>query len=239
MAYCSNLFHPTALGKMQYLDALIYEAIRLSPPFLGGLEVTTETVELEKDQIQIPKDSNVFVCQQPDHRFDIRQALGKRPEQLRHDYPSRDLYGFLPFRGMEVPLMVLQTKVFLTMLLDAYTPIASKKKRHFPRVRVVSRRLRRSQSFRAGSTNFSQLDSAAISLGIDDATSALPPIDDLPADGSIAKNKTPETRNVSVSGHAVENDYVNNMTPETTMNLFTKIPFPEPRQHALILPRVY
>ena len=136
-----ELFTPPVLGEMKYLDALLYEAIRLCPPFLGGLKVTSETVVLERDGIQIPKNSHVFFCQPTEQKFDIMNAVGKRPEDLGKTYPSIDLFGFLPFRGLEVPLMVLQSKVFLSVLLKNHTPCAPKKRKMFRRVRAASQRI--------------------------------------------------------------------------------------------------
>ena len=87
----SDLYSPEALKCMKYLDALIYESIRLTPPFLGGLKQTTETVELHDAGVQVPKGSHVFFCQPSVTSFDIHSAVGKRPENLGKRYPCLEL----------------------------------------------------------------------------------------------------------------------------------------------------
>jgi hypothetical protein len=59
----SLLFTPSVMSRMKYLDALLYEAIRLCPENLGGMKKTTQTVELPDAGVQIPKDTNIFFCQ--------------------------------------------------------------------------------------------------------------------------------------------------------------------------------
>lgn len=86
-----DVFSPGALSRMKYLDALLYEAIRLCPPNLGGMKKTTETIELKDAGVQIPKDSNIFFCRPTDMNFDIHKALGKRPENLGRLYPCLEL----------------------------------------------------------------------------------------------------------------------------------------------------
>jgi cytochrome P450 len=85
------LFTPSVLHRMQYLDSLLYEAIRLCPPFLGGLKKTTKTIEFEDAGVQLPKDSYVFFCQPTDVDFDIFNSFGKKPQDLGRQYPSPDL----------------------------------------------------------------------------------------------------------------------------------------------------
>lgn len=87
----ASLFTPCVLGKMVYLDALLYEAIRLCPAFLGGMKTTTTTVELKETGVQIPKNSDVIFCQPTDMRFNIHQALGRKPEGLGRMYPCVEL----------------------------------------------------------------------------------------------------------------------------------------------------
>eukprot|EP00977_Amphora_coffeiformis_P014154 scaffold3882_cov164-Amphora_coffeaeformis.AAC.22 len=86
-----DLFSPSALGRMKYLDALLHEAIRLCPPNLGGMKKTTETIELKDIGIQIPKDTNIFFCRPHDMTFDIHKAVGKKPENLGRLYPCIEL----------------------------------------------------------------------------------------------------------------------------------------------------
>jgi hypothetical protein len=90
----ANLFTPWVLGKMVYLDALLYEAIRLCPAFLGGMKTTTATVELKETGVQIPKNSDVIFCQPTDMRFNIHQALGRKsrkPEAFGKICPCLEL----------------------------------------------------------------------------------------------------------------------------------------------------
>jgi hypothetical protein len=87
----ANLFTPWVLGKMVYLDALLYEAIRLCPAFLGGMKTTTATVELKETGVQIPKNSDVIFCQPTDMKFNIHQALGRKPETFGKLYPCLEL----------------------------------------------------------------------------------------------------------------------------------------------------
>lgn len=82
-----KLFTPRVLGKMTTVDALLWEAIRLCPPFCGGMKVTTETVVLEEDGVQIPKNANVIFCQPTDRPFDLSEAMGKKPQDLTLLYP--------------------------------------------------------------------------------------------------------------------------------------------------------
>jgi cytochrome P450 len=85
----ANLFTPWVLDKMQYLDALLYEAIRLCPAFLGGMKTTNVTVELPG--IQIPKNSDVIFCQPTDMKFNVHLARGRKPEDLGRRYPCLEL----------------------------------------------------------------------------------------------------------------------------------------------------
>ena len=87
----SPLYTPAALSRMKYLDALLYEAIRLCPANLGGMKKTTETVEMVAEGVQIPKGTNIFFCQATELKFDIRGAVGKKPELLGRRYPCVEL----------------------------------------------------------------------------------------------------------------------------------------------------
>ena len=82
-----KLFTPRVLGEMTAVDALLWEAIRLCPPFCGGMKITTETVVLEEDGVQIPKNANVLFCQPTDRPFDMTEAWGKKPQDLTLLYP--------------------------------------------------------------------------------------------------------------------------------------------------------
>ena len=71
--------------------------------------------------------------------FDLSKSIGKKPEELGSTYPNPELHGFLPFRGLEVPLMVLQSKVFLVVLLQRCSPFLSKKRTFIRRIKEVFR----------------------------------------------------------------------------------------------------
>jgi cytochrome P450 len=86
-----ELFTPRVMGQMRYLDALIWESIRLCPPFLGGMKVLSETVELPDDGVQIPKNANVIFCNPTEGNFDLSEAWGKRPQELTFLYPCREV----------------------------------------------------------------------------------------------------------------------------------------------------
>jgi len=86
-----ELFSPSVLKRMKYMDALIYEAVRLCPAFLGGLKQTTRTIEFEDIGIQLPKNTHIFFCQPTNLKFDIRNAVGRKPEQLGENYPCVEL----------------------------------------------------------------------------------------------------------------------------------------------------
>ena len=83
------LFTSFVLSKMERLDALIYEAIRLCPEFFGGVKVVKETLEV--GGYQIPKNTNVICCQPTEPMFDLQRSIGKKPEYMGVDYPSVDL----------------------------------------------------------------------------------------------------------------------------------------------------
>ena len=121
-----RLYTSFVLSKMERMDALIHEAIRLCPSFLGGMKKLQQTVELRGHQI--PKNTNIIFSEPTDPRFDLANGLGKHPEAMGEQYPSPELHGFLPFRGYEVPLLVLQTKMFLVVLLQCHFPSVSKRK---------------------------------------------------------------------------------------------------------------
>ena len=97
-----QLFTKKVMSEMHLLDGLLYEAIRLCPPFLGGLKRTTKTIELADDGLQIPKNTALLFCQATREAFDLSKALNKKPQDLGTHYPSPALYGFLAFNGLEV-----------------------------------------------------------------------------------------------------------------------------------------
>jgi hypothetical protein len=196
-----KLFIPRVLGKMATVDALLWEAIRLCPPFCGGMKVTTETVVLEEDGVQIPKNANVFFCQPTDQPFDLTEAMGKKPQDLTLLYPNINIHGFLPFKGLEIPIMVLQSKVFIVTLLQRFSPHISKKRTFIRRVRE------RLSVSRASSADLSDHD---LEMGLS------------------PKRNVSSSCDSSVDG-SNDSHHHRELTTVEAMKLFTKIPFPEPR----------
>ena len=86
-----ELFYPEVLEKMKYLDALLYESIRLCPENLGGLKETTKTIVIPEAGVQVAKGSQVVFCQPTEQKFDIASAVGMRPELLGRKYPCVEL----------------------------------------------------------------------------------------------------------------------------------------------------
>ena len=219
----SEMYAAPVLKRMKYMDALIYESIRLCPANLGGMKKTTETVELPDAGVQIPKGTNVFFCSPTDLKFDIRGALGKKPEFLGRQYPCEELHGFLPLHGIEVPLMVLQSKVFLIALLQKFTPVLSMRKNLIRRVQTkVVKSVRDFRSRRQSGTHMdpylSDMDVSAHSLrsmnGASESFSSPMP--------TVIQTLDNTRGNVSQS---------------EAMSMFTKTPFPEPRRVIHLRPR--
>jgi cytochrome P450 len=204
------MFTPEVLNQMKTLDAVLFEAIRLCPPFLGGMKVTSETVELNDCGIQIPKNTDVIFCQPTDEPFDLSKAIGKKPEELGFCHPCPELHGFLPFKGMEVPVMVLQSKVFVAVLLQRCSPFLSKKRTFIRRVKDVF--VGKSKTENLGDSDNSDDDEMDVSS-----------IHDHNAGPSVSKwtQETVLSRSISTQAET---------TQTQAMKLFTKVPFPEPRR---------
>lgn len=114
----SGLYTKKVMDEMRCLDALIYETMRLCPQFIGGYWQTSTTVLLANDNLQIPSGSNILLTETSSHSFNLEGAfLGHLPQKLGESYPNQCLFGFLPYNGLEVPIMVLQTKVFLIEII--------------------------------------------------------------------------------------------------------------------------
>ncbi len=111
-----SLFEKFNLSCMIQLDALVFEAIRLCAPFCGGLWKVNKTVDLVNDEVQIPASSHVII-NASEYAFNLKDSTGKLPQNLGDSYPNKYLHGYLPLFGHEVPLMVLQAKVLLVVLL--------------------------------------------------------------------------------------------------------------------------
>uniref|UniRef100_A0A7S2YKM1 Uncharacterized protein n=1 Tax=Entomoneis paludosa TaxID=265537 RepID=A0A7S2YKM1_9STRA len=218
-----NLTSPNVLNRMQCMDALIYEAIRLCPANLGGMKKTTATVEMPEAGVQIPKDTNIFFCQPTDRKFDLRGALGKKPEHLGRRYPCVELHGFLPLHGLEVPLMVLQSKVFLIALLQKFTPVLSLRKNL---IRRVQSKVQRSLNNLRNRGNVSNLD---LELSMHSAGGAL----NRSGVTAAEDHYHPQATFSDVEACVARGD-VSHME---AMDMFTKTPFPEPRRVIHLRPR--
>jgi len=206
------MFTPLVLNRMTALDAVLHEAIRLCPPFLGGMKVTSETIEIPECGLQIPKGTNVVFCQPTDEPFDLAKAMGKKPEELGYSHPCPELFGFLPFKGLEVPLMVLQSKVFVAVLLQRCSPFLSKKRTFIRRVKEVFSNKSKPNSLEESSSSDDELMD---SLSIQAVNSCL----------------SKETSKETVISKLISLSSVHSETTQTeAMKLFTKVPFPEPRR---------
>lgn len=241
--YKDRLFTSFVLSKMEKLDNLIYEAIRFCPAFMGGLKMTNETVEL--DGVQVPKNSNVLLCHVPeDSSFTINYDTPKQPQDMGMFYPSVNLYGFLPLQGLEIPIMVLQTKIFLIVLLKNHDLGSLGRRQNFMR-RVTERisesfRHIRSPSMKSPLGGFNRSHSADELCDIEsgpgvERKSASAPSTPPRTHGisSKAPVTTPETSGSPISG----GDNNKHFEIRHEERLFTKVPFPEPRRPVQILPR--
>lgn len=204
-----NLFTPQVMAEMKVLDALLYEAIRLCPPFLGGMKTTTKTIELVDLGLQIPKNSHVIFCQPTEEGFNLSKAIGKKPETLGNCYPSPELYGFLPLKGLEVPLMVVQSKIFIATLLQRFTPFLSRKRTFIRKLRTALKKTRMAEEH-VKKYNDEQKEEVS-SLYAESASSV------------------EDSRNFK-SNELSESKECGDTTQAAAMKLFDKIPFPEPRR---------
>eukprot|EP00527_Entomoneis_sp_CCMP2396_P001794 CAMPEP_0198152200 /NCGR_PEP_ID=MMETSP1443-20131203/58842_1 /TAXON_ID=186043 /ORGANISM="Entomoneis sp., Strain CCMP2396" /LENGTH=295 /DNA_ID=CAMNT_0043818141 /DNA_START=129 /DNA_END=1016 /DNA_ORIENTATION=- len=219
-----ELYSPSVMNRMKYLDALIYEAIRLCPANLGGMKKTTETFEMKEAGVQIPKGTNIFFCSPTDIKFDIRGAIGKKPEHLGRRYPCVEMHGFLPLHGIEVPLMVMQTKVFLIALLQRFHPCMSMRKNFIRRVQTKVQKSFCSWRNRGNATDpyLSDLDLSTNS-DFGDAGGQVP----------ISSNKQQPVVVDDVETCGCRG----NISHKEAMSMFTKTPFPEPRRVIHLRPR--
>jgi hypothetical protein len=124
-------------------------------------------------------------------------------------------HGFLPLQGLEVPLMVLHSKVFLLVLLQKYSPSLSKRK---TLIRRVKKAVNKSfHGIKGKSKTPDDLGSAGGSEDDEDVSTDIRPTS--AGDIEIGVGKC---RDISLS---------------EAMHLFTKIPFPEPKRVIHIKPR--
>jgi hypothetical protein len=204
-----RLFTSFVLAKMEGLDAMIYEAIRLCPEFLGGMKYTNQTVEF--GGLQIPKNTNVIFCQPTNQKFDLDNGKEKRPEEMGLEYPSVALHGFLPLQGLEVPLMVLQTKVFLVVLLQNYSPSVSKKRTLMRKVHDAL-----SKSFTMRQPDHS---------GAEEPESRV-----FPTKSNRSVETTLNDLDIEAGEEGTATARRHKEKTEMPERLFTRIPFPEPRR---------
>jgi hypothetical protein len=125
-------------------------------------------------------------------------------------------HGFLALQGLEVPLMVLQSKVFLIVLLQKYSPSLTKRKTLIRRVKTAMTRSwhgtkheRAASLFPGGTVDVDE---------VEDASAAGQPSSQ--EDIEIGETKDAE------------------ITQTEAMRLFTKIPFPVPKRVIHIKPRI-
>lgn len=160
-------------------------------------------------------------------------------------------HGFMPLQGMEVPIMVLQSKVFLVCMLQKFAPVVSKKKTFIRRVRSqvkefgksirsippeLGRSIRGSASFRRGEVERSKYDEGVDSFrrGKQEAENGL-----------SRSFHAPGSRAFTTAGPPMSGDEELCELPPPPdppqpdfMAHFTKTPFPEPRRVIKIRPRV-
>lgn len=252
-----KLFRAHVMDKMKYVDALLYEAIRLCPSFLAGLKKTTTTIELSELGVQLPKNTHIFFCEPTNMVFDLAKAYGYKPEELGNMYPTVELYvstsrypqpsatqnsplllclasrhGFLPLQGLEVPLMVLQCKVFLVVLLQKYSPTMSKKRTFIRRVRAA---IDKSISTRITSKRSdSSLENGGTTgevLTVNRSRSHSP---DSSHRSDVEEGRANDSRH---NDPVLRSNFESSALHLDVGRLFTKLPFPEPRRVISIRPR--
>lgn len=220
--YKDRLFTSFVLAKMEKLDNLIFEAMRFCPAFMGGLKTVNETIEI--DGVQVPKYSTVLLSNiHDDESFTINYDPPKKPEEMGIHYPSVDLFGFLPLQGLEIPIMVLQTKIFLIVLLQNHSPVSPGKRHNFMRrmTKKISKSIRHIRP-----------DGSLWSRSLDD-------LNEMEKGSSRYSEPLTPTRSsrrrVDVSTSPVRTERHIEIRHEE--RLFTRVPFPEPRRPIQIRPR--
>lgn len=231
--YKDRLFTSFVLAKMEKLDNLIYEAMRFCPAFMGGLKTVNATIEL--DGVQVPKNSTVLLSNPvDDESFTINYDTPRKPEDMGMYYPSVDLYGFLPLQGLEIPIMVLQTKIFLIVLLQNYAPGLSGRRPNF--VKRMTEKLSKSlRHIRSPSLNDVPLVAAGRSRSTDD----LQAMEEGSSSRSAPSTPTRPKRRSDVSPPPTPSrlDTPKHVEIRHEERLFTNVPFPEPRREIQIRPR--
>lgn len=123
-------------------------------------------------------------------------------------------------QGLEVPLMVLQSKVFLIVTLQKFSPFVSKRKTFIRRVRHTFQGMRGDDS-----RHNLRLQDRATS----DETDLINESSSVEMSSTDMECPPPDLE----EGDALASD----MTPSEAMRLFTKIPFPEPKRVIRLRPR--
>ncbi len=226
--YKDRLFTSFVLAKMNKLDNLIFEAMRFCPAFMGGLKTVNETIEL--DGVQVPKNSTVFLSNIHDEdSFTINYDPPKKPEEMGLHYPSVDLYGFLPLQGLEIPIMVLQTKIFLIVLLQNNTPLWTGKRHNFMRrmTEKISKSIRHIRP--DGSIVTTQRSRSLDDLSEMEGGSARCLSPSRPKRASSSQRARDMPCSPSQSERHIEIRHEE--------RLFTRVPFPEPRRPVQIRSR--
>lgn len=230
--YKDRLFTSFVLEKMEKLDNLIHEAIRFTPTFMGGLKTVNATVEM--DGVQIPKHSSIFLSNPNDpESFNIDFDTHKRPEELGSEYPSLDLFGFLPLQGLEIPIMVLQTKIFLIVLLRDYTPIApGRPKSNF--IQRVSQKIRNMRTMSSGDLALAWFPRSKSADDLDRMEKGSSCASSTPITQNTESMPEPTTPVVQTVAERIRKD----IDDRNEEGLFTRVPFPVPRRPVQIRPRV-
>jgi hypothetical protein len=128
-------------------------------------------------------------------------------------------HGFLPLQGLEVPLLVLQCKVFLAVLLQHYSPFVSKKRTFLRRVKAAI-----DKSIKSGMTR-----------NRSDSPSPMTP----PSGAPLSRSTTPDDLeyNPGRSTFGRGGRATSAMVQLEISHLFNKLPFPEPRRGISLRPR--
>jgi hypothetical protein len=129
-------------------------------------------------------------------------------------------HGFLALQGLEVPLMVLQSKVFLIVLLQKYTPSLTKRRTLIRRMKTA---MTRSWNGPKDEVATSLFPGVTVEVDEDEGEGEHRSATGQPS--SLEDIENGETRDPEI-------------TQTEAMRLFTKIPFPVPKRVIHIKPRV-
>ena len=139
----------------------------------------------------------------------------------------------MPLQGMEVPLMVLQSKVFLICLLQKFTPVISKKRTFIRRVRT---QIKDKAHDIAQSIRYNAVVESIHALRSPSSKSLKPSSSKHFRQSSL---NTPAPSDIEAPSLSNPQDGGNSPCAQPDfMAHFTKTPFPEPRRVIKIRPRV-